>query len=267
MTHSLHTTMLSFPLLAEAVGSTQRRFLQRFPLAATTLLRLHMSLMCWAPGVHAGCTALCTPSLHHHLSQVVLSLASRSSSLAPLKTHLGAFPSQNQSIIQLNLAVLGSLTLLGPEMKKRMEKRDHWFFGTRHQDGMSSYSVGASISVEEWLLRPSRISSWFLQHSQLLVRQHQHSLLSLIMTRSFCSLVRLARICSPWITVILCPLFRLLPSAWAASTLSWHVNRRKRECKKYIEHLVGKGFSFLGFSRMRWLYAITVQLIVDWKVQ
>ena len=228
MTHSLHTTMLSLHHLVEAAGSTQRRFLQRSLQAAITLLRLHMSWMCLAPGVRGGCTAPCTQSLRCPLSQVVLSQASLSSSHAALKTLLGAFPFLNQLTIQLSLAVHVFLTLLVLEKKMKRERRDHLFSETRPQDGTNSCSVGAWISVGEWQLPQSRISSLSLQHNLLLVHQHHHSLLSLIMTRSFFNLVRLARICSPWITGILCLHFRLLQSAWAALTLNWLVNKKRK---------------------------------------
>uniref|UniRef100_A0A2P2MFS1 Tubby-like F-box protein n=1 Tax=Rhizophora mucronata TaxID=61149 RepID=A0A2P2MFS1_RHIMU len=67
--------------------------------------------------------------------------ASLSSFLAPLRTHLGAFPSQNQLIV--SLAAPAFLTFLGPKVRKMRGRRDHWFSKTRHQDGMNSCSVGA----------------------------------------------------------------------------------------------------------------------------
>jgi len=266
MTRSPPIIMLSFPHLAEAVGSTQRKFLQRFLQAAITLLMLHMSWMCLAPGVHEGCTAPCTQSLYHPLSLVVLSQASLSSYLAPLKTHFGAFPSRNQLTIQLSLAVPGSPTLLGLEKKMRRERRDHWSSGTSHQDGMNSCSAGALISVGECRLPLSRTFSLLLQRSLLLVHQHLRSLLNLIMTRWFFNSVRLAKICSPWITGILCLHSRLLLSAWAALTLNWHVNR-KENGKRYRTCSFLDGI-FLWLSRMGGcVQSVTVQLIVDWKAQ
>ena len=262
MTRSPPIIMLSFPHLAEAVGSTQRKFLQRFLQAAITLLMLHMSWMCLAPGVHEGCTAPCTQSLYHPLSLVVLSQASLSSYLAPLKTHFGAFPSRNQLTIQLSLAVPGSPTSLGLEKKMRKERRDHWSSGTSHQDGMNSCNAGALISVGECRLPLSRTFSLLLQRSLLLVHQHLRNLLNLIMTRWFFNSVRLAKICSPWITGILCLHSRLSLSAWAALTLNWHVNR-KENGKRYRTCSFLDGI-FLWLSRMGRLCAVSHCKTYSW---
>lgn len=228
MTRSLLTTVPSFPHLAEAAGFTQKRFPQRFPQVAITLLRSLMSLTFLALGALAECTVQCTQSLLQLLSPAVVSQARQSLTLIHLKTRFGT--SQNQLTFQPNLAAHGSPILLDPVMKKMRERIDPWFFGIRHQDGMNNCSVGASTSVGGWLLHQSRISSWLLQLSLQLVRPHHRShprRPRQITIRLFCNLAKLARICSQWITGILCLHFRLLRSAWVVSTPNWHVNRRK----------------------------------------